>query len=91
MAATAGRHVFIPPLDDCCEIGEPDYLPGHYGHHRHIEGNAFVCSCGELQGVFTIVPPDPEEWARHVASISCSICGNPGVVAEEDWGTTPGP
>lgn len=96
-------HVFIPPLDDACEIGDPDSFPGHYGHHTHVQGNGFICSCGLVFGCFSYVP-DPRLWSEnpaersaaqedaeaYEASISCSICGMRGVVAEEDWGPREG-
>ena len=99
MAATAAGRVFIPPLDDACEIGDPDAIPGHYGHHTHVPGNGIVCSCGQMFGIFSVVP-DPRFWSEnpqeraaaqedaeaYEASISCSICGERGVVAEDDWG-----
>lgn len=72
----------------------------HEGHHTHVEGNGFVCSCGQMFGIFSFVP-DPRFWSddpaeveaaqrehqEYVDSISCSICGKPGVVAGQDWGT----
>lgn len=71
----------------------------HEGHHTHVEGNGFVCSCGQFWGIFSFVP-DPRLWSddpgepeaarrehqEYVDSISCSVCGKRGVVAEQDWG-----
>lgn len=71
----------------------------HEGHHTHVAGNGFVCSCGQFWGLFSFVP-DPRYWSsdpaeveaaqrehqEYVDSISCSVCGMRGVVAEQDWG-----
>ena len=72
-------------------------LPGHEGHHAHVQGNGLICSCGEIGlGCFSFVPDgrwwsdDPAERAaveREEADwqawISCWICGEPGVTAAE--------
>lgn len=36
----------------------------HAGHETHTEGNAIICECGELMGVFSIaVNLDPKDDA----------------------------
>lgn len=78
----------------------PDAPNAHEGHHTHVEGNGTVCSCGQVWGIFSFIP-DPRLWSddpaeveaaqrehqEYVDSISCSICGKRGVVAERDWGS----
>lgn len=82
------------PLEwvDACEIGDPDALPGHRGHHMHVTGNATVCSCGQMMGIFSYVP-DPRNWSDDPAEIAqvrreeedwlnwvtCTVCGAKGV------------
>lgn len=101
MAARHHERTQAQPLErvDACEIGDPDYLPGHYGHHMHIEGNASVCSCGAVMGCFSFVP-DPRYWsddpaeveqarreeADWLAWVRCSVCGLHGVQYEGDFG-----
>jgi hypothetical protein len=84
------------------EPPEPDMPTGHEGHHNHVRGNGIDCSCGEVGGCFSFAP-DPRYWSDdpaevaavrreeddYAAWISCRICGERGVVAEEDWGTWP--
>jgi hypothetical protein len=90
-------------MEPACETGDPDMPDGHQGHHMHVEGNMFICSCGTGMGVFSFVP-DPRFWSDDPAeveaanremqewfeSISCSVCHKPGVQAERDWGVTSG-
>lgn len=71
-------------------------LPGHEGHHMHVDGSAFICSCGHALGCFSFVP-DPRCWSDDPAEraalereeadwrawIRCWICGMPGVTAED--------
>lgn len=92
----ATRAVLAAEMGQPCEI-EP---PGpHDGHHMHIDGNAVICSCGQVGGCFSFIPDarfwsdDPaeveaanREYQEYVDSISCAICGKRGVVAERDWG-----
>lgn len=102
MAAGSASHVFMPPLDDACEIEDPDYRPGHYGHHTHVQGNADVCSCGEIRGIFSIAlepglwsdnPAKREQAEREecdfIAWVQCDICGQRGVVNAEHFGIWP--
>jgi len=90
------RHPLEPA--DACQIGDPDMPPGHAGHHEHVQGNAFVCSCGEVTGCFSFAP-DPRLWSgdpaeveaagrehqEWAAGLSCSICGATGVTALDDF------
>jgi hypothetical protein len=101
MAARHHERTQARPLEwvDACEIGDPDYLPGHYGHHMHIEGNGIVCSCGQIMGNFTIAI-DPRYWSDDPAEkaqarrededwyawVTCSVCGRKGVQYEGDFG-----
>ena len=109
MAARAAARAEAGPAEwvDACEIGDPDYLPGHYGHHTHVQGNGTVCSCGQVWGCFSFVP-DPRYWSGDPAEVAqaereeadwlawvrCSLCGMRGVQYEGDWGKPfeiPGP
>jgi hypothetical protein len=85
------------------KAAESDSLaqPGHEGHHEHVEGNGFICSCGDPQtiGVFSVVPEwsdDPAEMARirreyddFFAWIECRYCGKKGVQAADTFGVWP--
>ena len=91
MSARAAERERGAPLEpaDACEIGDPDMPEGHRGHHQHVEGNAFVCSCGNgIFGVFSIMLPDwtAEQFDAYHESISCSVCGAKGVIAAQDFG-----
>jgi hypothetical protein len=56
------------------------------GHHWHVRGNWFECSCGTPGGVFTIAIDEDFDYEAYLASISCSICGEPGVTAADEPG-----
>jgi hypothetical protein len=71
-------------------------LPGHEGHHIHVQGSMLICSCGTGLGCFSFIP-DPRIWSDDPAVraaaereeadwrawISCWICGQPGVTAND--------
>jgi hypothetical protein len=103
MAQRAAQRSMAEPIEpvQACQIGDPDMPDGHRGHHKHVIGNGIVCSCGETFGIFSFVP-DPRTWSDDSAeraaleretrewreSISCSICGERGLMAEQDWGSS---
>jgi hypothetical protein len=66
-----------------------------------VECKWAICSCGTVFDFFKFwcdprgASADPADWAEArseydgwIASISCSICGKPGVLAEDEaaWG-----
>lgn len=76
---------------------DPDMPEGHEAHHWHTRGNGYECSCGQLiGGIWSFIPDarlwsgDPAERAQAereeadwLAWISCHICGDPGVTAQD--------
>lgn len=85
------------------EPPEPEEFtrPGHEGHHEHVDGNCFICSCGDPQtmGVFTVSvewSDDPGEMARierenadFFGWLECHVCGKKGVQAADTFGVWP--
>lgn len=62
-----------------------EYERVHGARHRHLEGTAVYCSCGEFHGLTCVALPP--EWAAmtreqiraDVDAWSCDICGKHGV------------
>lgn len=48
----------------------------HADHHRHLEGTAVYCSCGQFRGITTVAFDEDYDPDR----LSCTECGQRGVV-----------
>jgi len=66
----AARALPLEPVE-VCEIGDPDMPAGHRSHHQHVDGNAFVCSCGQIRGVFTVAL-DERYWSGDPAEVEAA-------------------
>jgi hypothetical protein len=95
----AERARLAPPEPDSLSPRDEHIAAGHHWHF--VPMNGIDCSCGEIGGCFSYVPDerwwsaDPSQVAAVAAeeqlwieSLSCSICGRPGVQWEQDWGAT---
>ncbi len=100
MAARAAERAKRRKAEEPPEDDGPRW-PGHEGHHEHVEGSSFICSCGDPAtiGVFTVAydwSDDPAEMARierentdFFAWLECHACGKKGVQAADTFGVWP--
>lgn len=78
-ARERGRH-----YKDQSELLTPWQEHINAGHHWHVRVNCTECSCGQAGGIFTVVFDEDFDYEAYYASVSCSVCGEPGVVSADD-------
>lgn len=80
-----GRH-YLQEQERQRQAAYSEYNRIHGGHHRHLQGTAVYCSCGQFEGITCVAfPPEwaamaGEEIQAAIDAQACSICGERGVL-----------
>lgn len=103
MAARAAVRERRRAAERDAQYPQPPAIPGHEDHHTHANmSGGVVCSCGLFLGQACIVP-DSRFWSEDPAEVeqarrededfrawvTCRVCGQTGVVLDDDFGAWP--